>query len=137
MFQSDLESVEDEDDGGYVNLELFDSGQLIRTYRRQRLGIFNINHNLKDHHYTFKFTSHSGKMNVYVSYEAVTRRPGEEEPAKDRNITEIQAVTETFERVNELIGQQETQMNRVLAATLRHNVRVSGYLNSLAWGILV
>jgi hypothetical protein len=52
MFHSEVLT---DDMEGFVNLGLYDNDNLIRNYRQQRLGIFNIRHNLKDHRYTFKF----------------------------------------------------------------------------------
>jgi hypothetical protein len=52
MFHSE---VVDDNIDGFVNLALYDNDNLIRNYKQQRLGIFNIPHNLKDHRYTFRF----------------------------------------------------------------------------------
>ena len=52
MFHSEVLGDELE---GYVNLAIFDGESLARNYKQQRLGIFNVRHNIKDHHYTFRF----------------------------------------------------------------------------------
>lgn len=59
MFHSEILT---EDNDGYVDLALYDNETLIRNYKQQRLGIFNIPHNLKDNRYTFKFTSTSAEV---------------------------------------------------------------------------
>jgi len=84
MFHSEIDSDELED---YVNLDLYEDDKIIRQFKQQRLGIFNIIHNTKDSKYKFKFTSTVAEVSVYVSYEYVTKAKLEE---KTSNISSIE-----------------------------------------------
>ena len=53
MFHSEVQ--DDDNYDGNVNLALFNSHKLLREYKQQRLGIFNIQHTNKDDRYTLKF----------------------------------------------------------------------------------
>ena len=66
MFHSEV--LEEDSIEGYINLALYDEDKLIRNYKQQRLGIFNIMHNLKDHKYTFRFENADALNEVYFSY---------------------------------------------------------------------
>ena len=72
-----------------------------------------------------------------MSYEGVTRSKEQEANQETTNTTQVQDITSKFAKVNTLIGQQESQMNRLVEATKRHQARIENYLGSLAWAIFL
>lgn len=57
--------------GEYLDLTILDDGSVVREFKKQRLGVFNHPHNLKDHKYYFHFRSYDAPIDIYFSYEKV------------------------------------------------------------------
>jgi hypothetical protein len=62
---------EDYDTGEYLDLTILDDPSVIREFKKQRLGVFNYPHNLKDRKYYFYFRSYEAPIDIYFSYEKV------------------------------------------------------------------
>lgn len=117
-----------------MNLILYDNDQIVRNYRQQRLGIFNIQHTAKDHLYKLQFTSSDSKVDVYVSYELITKQKLANQQRE--NITDLQAIANQFAKVGRMMVSQETEMKRVMEVSQQHEERLNSYVNYFAVSLM-
>jgi hypothetical protein len=115
-----------------VSLILYDNERVVRNFRQQRLGVFSVAHNLRDHRYTFVFSSGSTLVDAYLSYQFVSQVKRNSTPGAD-----LPGVVSRFQRVSQLVVAQEGEMRRLLGMGERHRERVQRYLGGLQWGLML
>ena len=102
-----------------MSLILYDNERVVRNFRQQRLGVFSVAHNLRDHRYTFVFSSGSAPVDAYLSYQFVSQLKTNATPGAD-----LPGVVSRFRKVGQLVEAQESEMRRLVGMGQRHRERV-------------